>query len=190
MTDRPSFVSSGRDLEDSFFLREDQKLIEWQRKLRQQRESREALAQASGIRDEKVLDNLVALGVRPESVAPLALFPIVEVAWADGKLDERERKAVLDAAESRGIKPGQLEHDMLQSWLQHRPAPHLFQAWQHYLAGLLPQMGPDERASLRSELLRRARLVAEAAGGLLGLGKISASEAAALERLEKALSAG
>ncbi|MGC3998853.1 MAG: hypothetical protein QM767_15940 [Anaeromyxobacter sp.] len=187
MTDPKSFVSSGRDLEDSFFLQEDRKLLEWQRKLRQQQESRQALAQASGIRDEKVLDRLVALGVRPESLAPLALFPIIEVAWADGKLDERERKAVLDAAEARGYKPGQLEYEMLQSWLQHRPSPSMFETWEHYVAGLLPQLGADERASLRGELLQRARKVAEAAGGFLGLGKISASEEAAIARLERAL---
>lgn len=190
MNDRPSFVSSGRQLEDDFFLREDQLLIEWQRKLRRLQESREALAQASGIRDTKVLDRLVELGVRPESLAPLALFPIIEVAWADGKLDARERSAVLEAAEARGIHAGQLEHEMLQSWLQHRPSPQLFEAWQRYLEGLLPQLGPEERESLRQELLRRARLVAEAAGGILGVGRVSKDERAALERLEKALAAG
>lgn len=180
-------VASGRELEDSFFLQEDQLLIERLKALRRMEESREALAQASGISDPKVLQRLVELGVRPECVAPLALVPIVEVAWADGSVDDRERKAVLDAAEARGIRAGDIQHTLLESWLAHRPAPALLEAWQHYVTGLLPQLGAAERQALRGELLDRARAVAEASGGFLGLGsKVSKAEAAVLAQLDRA----
>lgn len=182
-----SRVSSGSELEDSFFLKEDKLLIERLQALRKLEESRNALARASGIHDQKVLDRLVELGVRPESVAPLALVPILEVAWADGKLDDEERRAVLRAAEARGIQPGDLEHQLMESWLARAPRPELLEAWQHYLAGLLPQLAPEQREELRRELLDGARAVAEASGGFLGLGrKISPAEAAVLERLDRA----
>lgn len=190
MTDRPSRIASGRELEDSFFLEEDRLLIERRQALRRLEETREALARASGIRDQKVLQRLVELGVRPESVAPLALVPIVEVAWADGKVDHQERQAVLQAAEARGMRAGDVEHDLLQSWLAHRPKPELLEAWRHYVAGLCPELGPEQREALRRELLDRARQVAEASGGFLGLGqKISPAEAAVLERLGQAFTA-
>ncbi len=191
MTDRPSRTSSGRELEDSFFLAEDRALIERLKALRMLEEKREDLARASGIQDQKVLQRLVELGVRPESMAPLALVPIIEVAWADGKIDEKERRSVLEAAEAKGIRPGGIEHSLLESWLDRSPSPDLFEAWRHYVAGLCPQLGPDERETLRRELLERARSVAEASGGFLGVGqKISQAEAAVLARLGEAFTAG
>lgn len=187
MSKHPSLVSSGRELEDSFFLKEDRLLIERLQALRRLEETRDALARASGIRDPRVLQRLVELGVRPECVAPLALVPIVEVAWADGKIDDKERKAVLDAAEARGIRAGDLEHGLLESWLAHRPAAELLEAWQHYVTGLLPELAPEQREALRRELLDRARTVAEASGGFLGLGnKVSERESAVLDQLARA----
>ena len=88
----------GRALENAFFLQEDMKLIERQRELGKLRETRRNLARVSGIRDEKVLDHLMALKIRPETLASLVLVPLVEVAWADGRLDEKEKKALLHAA--------------------------------------------------------------------------------------------
>jgi hypothetical protein len=187
MSDHRSLISSGRDLEDSFFLEEDRALIERLKARRRMEEDRQALAHASGIRDQKVLDRLVELGVKPESVAPLALVPIVEVAWADGALDEKERKAVLKAAEARGISAGDLEHQLLEHWLDRRPEPHLLEAWEHYVTGLLPELAAEQQRALRRELIEQARSVAEASGGFLGLGnKVSSEEAAMLKRLEAA----
>jgi hypothetical protein len=188
MTDRRrEVIPSGRELENSFFLKQDLDLIERLKTLRRLEETRDALAEASGIRDQAVLQKLVELGVRPESVAPLALVPIVEVAWADGRVDEKERQAVLDAADARGIRAGDLQHGLLQSWLLHRPSAALFEAWQHYVAGLCAQLDEAQRTTLRAELLDRARGVAEASGGFLGLGsKVSPRERAVLERLEAA----
>jgi hypothetical protein len=184
---RREVIASGRELEDSFFLKQDRDLIDKLKTLRRLEETRDALAEASGIRDQAVLQKLVELGVRPESVAPLALVPIVEVAWADGEVDEKERKAVLDAADSRGIRAGDLQHGLLRSWLSHRPSTELFEAWQHYVAGLCAQLGQEQRDALRGEVLDRARAVAEASGGFLGLGsKVSPRERAVLQRLEGA----
>jgi uncharacterized tellurite resistance protein B-like protein len=184
---RREVIASGRELEDSFFLKQDRDLIDKLKTLRRLEETRDALAEASGIRDQAVLQKLVELGVRPESVAPLALVPIVEVAWADGKVDEKERQAVLEAADARGIRAGDLQHGLLHSWLSHRPSTKLLQAWQHYVAGLCAQLDEEQRNALRGELLDRARAVAEASGGFLGLGsKVSPSERAVLKRLEAA----
>jgi hypothetical protein len=47
-------------------------------------------------------------------------------------------------------------------------------------------MSPQERASLKAGLTERAKAVARASGGLLGMGAISTAEQDAIDRLESA----
>src|SRR5690242_3342880 len=75
-----------RALEDEFFRREDQRLLEHLGALRVAASTREALAKASGITDPVLLDMLVAHGIKAETVAALSFVPLLEVAWADGRL--------------------------------------------------------------------------------------------------------
>jgi hypothetical protein len=57
--------------------------------------------------------------------------------------------------------------------------------------GMAQQLGPDGTARLKAGLLERARGVAAASGGVLGLGsKVSSAEAAMLAQLEGAFSPG
>lgn len=178
----PSDVAA-RALEESFFLEQDRVLIERLRAMKKMAETREALAAASGITDDAVLAKLVALDVRPEIVAALAAVPLVEVAWADGRVDEAERAAVLAHADAQGIRAGSIERELLERWLTHRPAPTLLDAWRTYMAGLCAQLTPEERARLKEQLLRSTRATAEAAGGFLGIGKVSGAERRVLDAL-------
>ena len=61
-------------------------------------ESKEALSEASGITNDSILENLFRLGIDAEMVAALQLVPLLEVVWAAGELDEKEKQAVLKAA--------------------------------------------------------------------------------------------
>jgi len=62
----------------------------------------EALAAASGVRDRAALEQLHAVGVRADSVAALALAPLIEAAWADGAVAGRERDETRAAAHAEG----------------------------------------------------------------------------------------
>ena len=84
-----------------------------------------ALREASGITDEATLRRLAGLGIRAETLAALTMIPIVEVAWADGEMDERERDAILGGAESVGIEPGSPSYGLLRIWTEDAPAPDL-----------------------------------------------------------------
>ena len=177
----------GKSLEDEFFRREDQRLIKRLAELKAAETTREGLAKASGITNPAVLDKLMGLGIRPETVAALSIVPLVEVAWADGSLDTKERRAILDRARDSGIAPGSTEHSLLEAWLDRRPEPKLLTAWTHMVQGMAEQLGPDGTARLKASLLERARAVAAASGGVLGLGsKVSSAEAAMLAQLESA----
>jgi hypothetical protein len=180
----------GRSLEEEFFRREDARLKERLRQAAERESAREALVHASGIKSPEVLDRLIDLGIHPETVAALSLVPLVEVAWADGSLDASERGAVLERADTAGFAPGSIERALLETWLSRKPEPKLLRAWVHLVEGLCEQMSPQEVAALREGLLDKARAVAGASGGFLGLGsKISAKEADVIRRLESAFPA-
>ena len=174
----------GRSLEDEFFRREDQRLMERPRELRATEATREALGKASGITEPAILEKLIELGIRAETVAALSIVPLVEVAWADGALDAKERRAVVERA---GVARDSTAGSLLEAWLDRRPDPSLLIAWTHLVQAMSEQLGPDGVARLKTGLLERARAVAAATGGLFGVGsKISAPEAAMLAKLEAA----
>ena len=183
--DQPEILRDrGRSLEDEFFRREDKRLIEQLTALRAAEATREALSKASGITKPAVLDKLIELGIRAETVAALSIVPLVEVAWADGAIDAKERRAILERA---GVSHDSTAGALLATWLDRRPDPKLLTAWTHLVQAMSEQLGPDDAARLKTGLLERARAVAGATGGMLGVGsKISGAEAAMLAKLEAA----
>jgi len=171
----------GRDLEEAFYTEDAGALL---LKLREQEAAAvPALAEASGIEDEAVLSRLSALGIRPETLAALTMIPIVEVAWADGEMDANERDAILRGAASTGIDPEHPSHGLLRIWVQDPPAPDLYSAWDAYIAALRRELEAHECVRLEERIIGRARAVAEAAGGFLGIGAVSKQERAVLDRL-------
>ena len=183
---KDSLRERGRALEEAFFNRENEALLERLRGEKAKETTRDQLARASGLTDSALLDRLLELGVDAETLAALSLAPLVSVAWADGKLDAPERKAILDAADGRGIRQGSPTFELLQGWLATRPGPELQSAWMDYARVVLEELG-EVRQGLERDVLGLARGVAEAAGGLLGFGnKVSDAEARVLAELETA----
>ena len=176
-----------RQLEDAFFLKQDQKLIEKRKQLKEMEETKKKLSELSGVKDSVVLQRMIELNIRPETLISLLMVPLVEVAWADGEVDDKEKRAILSAAEKKGIVKGGVEHDVLERWLAHKPDAQLLETWIHYTLSLCQQMKPEGRLAVKNDLLGRARGIAEAAGGFLGLGnKVSDAEEAVLRQLETA----
>jgi len=172
-------------LEDSFFARENQKLLNRMRTERERANAIEALARQTQIKDTAVLEKLVDLGIDPATWAALSLVPLVEVAWADGEVQRREREAIMAAAAEQGITKGSSSFGLLESWLAQRPSATLFATWGEYSVELASKLEPAERRALREDLIERARKVAETAGGFLGIGSVSEAEERVLAELEK-----
>jgi hypothetical protein len=179
-----SFVASGRSLEDAFFLERDRQLIARRAELARLAETKEALASVSGIKNQEILEHLVKLNVRPETLAALSALPLLEVVWADGRVDDKERKVVADFATAHGIVEGSVARELLERWLAQRPPDGLLAAWQHHVEALCERLAPAERKVLKDELLHHVRAAAEASGGFLGMGKISSAEKAVIAKLE------
>ncbi len=169
------FSSRARKLEDAFFL--EQLAI-----MKKMKETKESLKNVSGIENDAILQKLVDLGIPPHIVASLSIIPLVEVAWADGKVGEKEKAALMKAA--RLIS--EIDQELLALWLNHRPQPKLLEAWIHYIRGLCEKLSEKEQIILKDELLSHARAIAGAEGGIMGLGsKISTAESTMLARLEE-----
>jgi hypothetical protein len=176
----------GRALEDQFFEKESkQKLAAMKEKLDSQR-TREDLRQASGMSDEAVLDKLVALGLTRETIAALSLVPLIAVAWADGEIQDNERTAILQGAHGKGLEQGTDGYKLLQQWLTSRPKPELMNAWESYIRALTVQLNEEQNRLLKNQIVGFAKMVAAAAGGILGFGKVSGDEEKVLARIEGA----
>lgn len=175
-----------RALEEAFFAQHNAQLLRQLREAEAARTTKDTLRAASGITDEAVLERLLRLGVRSETLAALSLVPLVEVAWADRRVDAQERRTILTAASEAGLREGEAGYQLLAGWLHSRPGPELLSAWKAYTRALVQTLSDDAKLALKQELLGRAREVAEAAGGFLNLGsRISQTEQAMLTELEQ-----
>jgi len=182
-----SFGGRRNELEETFFSQRDRELMQTLRERIASQERLKALAEVSGITDDELLAQLDQLDVSAETVAALSLVPLVAVAWADGTIDLKERKAVLAAAVQKGLEPGHPGYLLLEGWLDQQPERRLLDVWKGYVASLAPTLSGPAKHALQADLLGRARAVAEAAGGLLGFGtKISKAEQSVLNELEQA----
>lgn len=180
-----SLKTRGRHLEETFFNKESDKLLEQLRLQHEEQEALDALASASSITDPDLLGRLAAIGIRAETLAALTLVPLVEVAWADGVMEAPEREAILRGAASSGIAEDSCSYGLLAIWTEDRPPPEMMDSWCEYMRALCAELSPDQRRHLENEVLGRARAVAEAAGGFLGLGsKISRVEEGVLAKME------
>lgn len=176
----------GRALEDEFFRKENTaKLAAMKAKLETQN-NKEELRKASGMTDDAVLDRLVTLGMKANTIAALSLVPLVAVAWADGEIQEDERVAILQGAHGKGLDESSPGYELLSGWLAKRPEDGLLEAWETYIKALSSQLNDEQSRLLKSQIVGFAKMVATAAGGILGFGKVSAKEEAVLERIEKA----
>jgi tellurite resistance protein len=174
-------------LENSFYGLDRVAILEKIARRTETADQREELSEASGITDGRLLDLLVDLRITAESLSALALAPLVMVAWADGRVDAKERAAVVEAAREAGVRHGDLSDKLLEQRLGDRPDPVLVNAWKAYARLLARTLSPAELALLKSQMLDRARKVAEASRGRLGLGaRISKAEREMIEDLEAA----
>ena len=145
-------------------------------------------ALTTGIVNWKVWDELQQKEITPKTLMAFSLFPAIHVAWANGRVEEAEKQAILNAAEKLGVAPASPAFVLLESWLSGEPDAKLFDAWKQFVVAIQPSLSADAFQQLREAAIHRARTIAEAAGGMLGLHKVSRAESAAIAELESAFS--
>jgi hypothetical protein len=175
-------------LEDAFFAKHDKVLRRRLQEAGGTASKRQAITTATGTTDPAVPDKLAGLGGGGNTLAALSLVPLVVAAWVGGSIDGRERAAILSGAGAAGLDQDGASCALLERRLAQGPSSELMEAWKAYVGAVSSTLNDAGRKTLKGELLERAPVVAEAAGGILGLArKVSPAEDAALKQLEGAL---
>lgn len=175
--------SRGRTLEDDYFRKKDQELVERMRRAAAEAETREELSARTGLRDPEMLREVLALGFTPETIGLLPLLPLVQVAWAEGGVTAPERNAVNALARARGIGEGSAADRQLAGWLTSRPDDQVFARATRLIGAILEAQGAEPGALTADDLVRYCESIAGASGGVFGLKKISGDERALIATL-------
>jgi len=183
---RDIFKERERAEEEVFYRDRDAKLIAKLRENARLEEIAAALAESLQVSNPELLRRVTGLGIDLSTGPAFLLAPLVQVAWAEDHVTDRERETVLRLARARGVEDGSPSQVLLLEWLENRPSEAVFDtALKAIKAGLsiLPQDLREERIA---QIIRACREVSEASGrGLvraLGLGSgISHKERSVLD---------
>jgi hypothetical protein len=174
-------------LEESFFHKRNAQLMTELREQLETEAKRKEFASVSGITDHDILDRFIQLNMTADTVAALSLVPLVRVAWADDDLDKKELAAIMDSATKSGIEKGSASYRCLESWLDQKPDDSLNEAWTLYVKELISSLSDEDKLLMKNGLMAQALRVAQAAGGVLGVGnKVSDVEQQVLDELAAA----
>jgi|RhiMethySRZTD1v2_1073278.scaffolds.fasta_scaffold96023_2 tellurite resistance protein len=188
MSDRNPFADRERGQEEEYFHKRERELIEKMRERSAIEAKRQELYEAVRVTDPKVLEDLQELGYTRETVGLLHLLPLVRIAWAEGKITQAERALIFEAGRARGVEPGTPGYEKLTEWLNRRPSEKFFDKTMQVIQALLMALPEKEVESSKRDLLSYCTRVAEASGGILGLGrKIDRNERAVIEQVAKML---
>lgn len=173
----------GKALENAFFKAEELKRFEKLKENANRTNKIENLQKASGIKNTELLGHLLDLKLDADTMAAVSLVPLIHVAWADGDVDELEKDAILKSASEKGVEKSTEAYQLLGSWLNKEPGD-IFSIWKEYVTELISDWNASKKEELGRDVLLRAKEVAEAAGGLLGIGATSKEEAQALSEIK------
>jgi uncharacterized tellurite resistance protein B-like protein len=91
----------------------------------------------------------------------LLLFPLIEIAWADGRVTRRESDAIVEVAEAYGFFKDDADYSELLERLTFRPAPQTAaQVWQDFHC-LFENLAEFDRQNIAFCLNVQVRFVAE-----------------------------
>jgi hypothetical protein len=173
--------------EEDYFQKKDRELIERLRQQARTEQQQRELGDKLGVRDPDVIRQLAELGFTPETVKLLPLLPVIEMAWAEGGVTAPERKLVTELARGRGVDPGSEADRQLAEWLDRRPAGNVFRQAARLIDAVMSAGGQIDAS--REDLLKYCEAIADASGGIFGIGRVSAEERTTLARLAGELQA-
>ena len=191
MDEKDAFTQRERVLEDVYFRKRDEELIEKMREEERAEKDRRVMARVLGTSDELMLKELQRVGYSAETVILLHLVPFIEVAWTEDGVSRPERELILQAAGLRGVTKGSPAYGWLKTWLDKRPDQEFFATSLRGIRCVLDALRPKARAAAQRSLLERSTAIAAATGGVRGFrGKISDDERKLLKRIAEALTPG
>ena len=189
MAEKEPLSDRRRALEEDYFRKQDQELIERLRRQADMQRGRDSMARTIGIDDEQLLQELEQRGFTAATASLLPLMPLLEVAWAEGNISEAERKMIIGYARLHGIAPDSQADRQLTDWLEMNPGRDVFDSALRVTRAMMAALPPDQRKLRHDSLLSYCTSLAQASGGIFGFGAIKKEEEEALRRVADALEA-
>jgi hypothetical protein len=185
------FGDREKAMEEAYFRGEDAKLLQ---KLRQRADLDEiaiALGQKLQVDNPDLLRRVRELGITADAAPAFFVAPLVQVAWAEGKVSRQEHDTVLRLARERGIQPSSPAYAQLEEWLRVRPSDEFFETAVEVLKLGFSVLPPAEREERIVSIVRACQEVAESSatiGRLLGFSDgVSKLEASMLDDITRKL---
>lgn len=176
-----------RKHEEEYFKKQDQELVERMRKAAAVQRARQEMEKRTSLHDPELLNDLEAMGFTPETVSLLPLVPLIQVAWAEKGVSSAERQQIVDLARKRGVEPGSEADRQLDDWLSRQPSASMFSRATRLINAMLAAHSDEMRDLSADDLVKYCESIAAASGGILGMGKVSAEERAALSKIAEGL---
>lgn len=134
---------------------------------------------------DQLVQSLHDLGLSEDDYKATLMMPLVQVAWADTKVQAPEREAILEHARKLGLSADGVR--TVERWLDNDPGVEAA----HRTQELLRELARMQRVSLveMDEVVRLSEEVAKSAGGFFGLFSIDKREREVLREIEGNLSA-
>jgi hypothetical protein len=145
---------------------------------------------AIGVSDHELITHLQRAGFTAETIALLEFAPLVEIAWADGAVSDRQRDLIFRIATREAITKDTPARDHLAAWLEQRPSNNVFAVSLAAIRAKLDSLGPEVHAMLHRRFMGDCTAVALAADSALGDNKISLDEGRVLARILMSLRPG
>lgn len=155
--------------EEEFFQREDaeKKLrLRHKRQLEAVRQKERAEIARELNTNDDVAQEAMSLGFDAETARVLPLIPLIQVAWADGKITNAEAAKVTDKAEKFGLKQDTPAHAFLLMLLEEQPTDLFFDRVNQVIRHIVSD---DPGGDISTNVLPWSKAVAEASGGFFGL---------------------
>ena len=170
-----------RTHEEDYFQKKDRELIEKMRRQAKAEEELRVLGERVGVTDPELIHELAEMGFTPDTVKLLPLVPVIEMAWAEGGVTAAERKMVIEVARARGIEDGSPADHQLAQWLDRQPEQSVYERARRLIGALFASGGRFEITP--DDVLKYCEAIAEASGGIFGIGRVSSEERATLARI-------
>jgi hypothetical protein len=191
MAEKDKFAQREHWLEEEYFGKKNQELIQKLRERREREDDRRKMAEMLGVDDQEVLEALQDLGYTSETIQLLHIVPLVEVAWTEGGVADREREMIFKIAEARGIQPDSVAYEMLSHWLENKPSERFFDNSLRAIRVLFDLLPEEQRLAGRRDLIAYCSQIASAVtSGIFGRGGINDEERALIARIATEIGQG
>ncbi len=104
-------------------------------------------------------------GFNQDSIRALYLVPVIDTAWADGKIQPEEREEILKLLEERGIQFGSEAYSLIDLWLSRKPVDEFFVSANNLIEPLFRDL-KDNRNGNPYWIIEAAERVAKATGSI------------------------